>query len=127
MTTKSKSTHKGGASNQGAAASTAADTGAAEWAQQVVEHMVDAQKKWIDPTAQQNALVLKAIEEGMEFYRSAPTPALGDWARQGVEGIVEAQKRWAEIASQQSGRLYDSIREGINVSPSDVSRAVSDY
>ena len=65
MTTKSKSTHKGGASNQAAAASHATDTGAAEWAQQVVEHLVDAQKKWIDLTAQQNALVLKAVEEGM--------------------------------------------------------------
>jgi hypothetical protein len=127
MTTKSKSTHKGDASNQGAAAGTATDTGAAEWAQQVVEHLVDAQKKWIDLTAQQNALVVKAVEEGLQFYRSAPTPALGDWARQGVEGIVEAQRRWAEIASQQSSQLYGAIKDGMSVTPSDVSRAFSDY
>nr|MBP6824493.1 hypothetical protein [Acidobacteriota bacterium] len=78
------------------------NAGAADWASQVVEHLVDAQKKWIDLTAQQNALVLKAVEEGMGFYRSAPTPALGDWARHGYEGFVEAQRRWAEVASQQS-------------------------
>src|ERR1044071_10257915 len=68
---------------------TAPEASAADWAKQVVEHLVDAQKKWIDLTAQQNAIVLKAIEDGMGFYRTAPTPALADWARQGVEGLVE--------------------------------------
>ncbi|HSF25008.1 MAG TPA: hypothetical protein VLE20_12350, partial [Blastocatellia bacterium] len=111
MTTKSrtKSTGKHSTASAATAEGKASETGAAEWAQQVVEHLVDAQKKWIDLTAQQNALVLKAIEEGMAFYRTAPTPALAGWARQGVEGIVEAQKRWAEIASQQSSQLYDAI------------------
>ena len=72
MATKSKSTGKHTAGGtQATAAGKAPETGAAEWAQQVVEHLVDAQKKWIDLTAQQNALVLKAIEEGMQFYRSA--------------------------------------------------------
>ena len=99
MTTKSKSTGKQSAGSEAAATGKATENTAAEWAQQVVEHLVEGKKKWIDLTAQQNALVLKAIEEGMEFYRTAPTPGLGEWARQGVEGIVEAQKRWAEIAS----------------------------
>src|SRR6185503_3634785 len=111
MTTKSKSTDKGSA----AATEQAPEANAAEWAQQVVEHLVDAQKKWIDLTAQQNALVLKAIEEGMDFYRTAPTPALAGWARQGVESLVEAQRRWAEIASQQSTQLFDAIRQGVSV------------
>ena len=107
--------------------------GAADWAKGVVEHLVDAQKKWIDLTAQQNALVLKAVEEGMSFYRTAPTPALGDWARQGVEGLVEAQRRWAEIASQQSTQLFEAIKEGTSgiqigqVGPSEMMNAVSDY
>jgi hypothetical protein len=127
MTSKSKSTDKQGAENQAAATGKAPQTNAAEWAKQVVEHLVEAQKNWIDLTAQQNALVLKAIEEGMEFYRTAPTPALADWARQGVEGIVEAQKRWAEIASQQSKQVFDAIREGFGGSPSDLSRAASEY
>jgi len=127
VTTKSKSNDREGTENQATAAGKAPETNAADWAKQVVEHLVDAQKKWIDLTAQQNALVLKAIEEGMEFYRSAPTPALADWARQGVEGIVEAQKRWAEVASQQSRQLYDAIREGVGTTPSDLNRALSDY
>src|SRR5215510_15905458 len=105
MTTKSKSNDRQGTENQATAAGTAPETNAADWAKNVVEHLVDAQKKWIDLTAQQNALVLKAVEEGMNFYRTAPTPALGDWARQGIEGLVEAQRRWAEIASQQSSQL----------------------
>jgi hypothetical protein len=88
-------------------------TQATEWASQVVEHLMAAQKNWIEITQQQNALVMKAIEEGMNFYRTAPTPALGDWARQGYEGFVEAQKRWSEVASQQSRQMFDALRGGL--------------
>ena len=77
MTAKSKST-KEETGEQTAANDQTTQPNAAEWAQQVVEHLVTAQKKWIDLTAQQNAIVLKAIEEGMQFYRTAPTPALAD-------------------------------------------------
>src|SRR4051794_39484157 len=110
MTNKSKSTNKQGGqatargkateSNQKATESNQKATEnnqAADWAKQVVENLAEAQKKWIQITSEQNALVLKAITEGMSFYRTAPTPALADWARQGIEGFVEAQKQWAEI------------------------------
>ena len=108
MTTKAKSTNKGSA----AAAEAAPEANAAEWAQQVVEHLVDAQKRWIDLTAQQNALVLKAIEEGMEFYRTAPTPALAGWDCHisMIEMVIPARKRewgWPERAravTQAGGR-----------------------
>src|SRR5436190_11005108 len=95
---------------------------AAEWAKQVVEHLVEAQKQWIEITQQQNALIVKAIQESMAFYRTAPTPALGDWARQGIEGFVEAQKRWAEVAWQQSRQVFDSMRENVNFDPANVLR-----
>src|SRR5215510_10866022 len=85
---------------------------ATEWAKEVFEHLVETQKKWIEITQQQNALVLKAVGEGINFYRNAPTPALGEWVKQGVEGFVEAQKRWAEMASQQSSQLMEAMRDG---------------
>ena len=94
------------------------DTNAAtEWAAEVVNHLMTAQKNWIEITQQQNALTMKAIEEGMSFYRNAPTPALGEWARQGYEGFVEAQKRWSEIASQQSGQMFQALRDGMTFDP----------
>src|ERR1043165_7065407 len=129
MSSKSKSAHPEGdhtsthskkSAHEHKSEAATPEASAADWAKQVVEHLVDAQKKWIDLTAQQNALVLKAIEEGMGFYRTAPTPALGDWARQGVEGFVEAQKRWAEVASQQGKQVYDAMRDNVNFNPSDV-------
>src|SRR5215216_1695633 len=122
MTNKSKSTNKQGsqATAQGKAAE---NNQAAEWAKQVVENLAEAQKKWIEITSEQNALVLKAITEGLGFYKTAPTPALADWARQGIEGFVEAQKRWAEIASQQSAQFFEAMREGAGFDASDVTRA----
>ncbi|NOT62062.1 MAG: hypothetical protein HOP19_17755 [Acidobacteria bacterium] len=98
---------------------------ATEWAAQVVEHLVTSQKNWIEITQQQNALTMKAIEEGMNFYRTAPTPALGEWARQGYEGFVEAQKRWSEIASQQSGQMFEALRDGMNFNPADMMGGLS--
>src|ERR1051325_6546855 len=100
---------------------------AAEWAKQVGEHLVEAQKKWIEITTAQNALVLKAIQQGMELYNTAPTPALGEWAKQGVESFVEAQKRWAEMVSQQSAQLFGALREGLNFNGTDVLNSMSDY
>src|SRR5262245_47566573 len=116
MSSKSKSANAGGepAAENAAGEAKATESGAtagaespADWARQVVEKLVEAQKKWIDLTSQQNALVLQAITEGMTLYRSAPTPALAEWAKQGVEGFVEAQKRWAEVAQQQSAQFYE--------------------
>src|SRR5690242_18675977 len=100
---------------------------AAEWAKQVGEHLVEAQKKWIEITTEQNALVLKAVKEGMELYNTAPTPALGEWARQGVESFVEAQKRWAEMVSQQSAQLFGALREGASFNGTEVMTSMSDY
>ena len=78
----------------------------------MIESLTEAQKRWIDIASEQNALVLKAVTEGVEFYKSAPTPELADWAKQGIEGIVEARKRWADIASKQSKEFIEAMRNG---------------
>ena len=91
MSSKSKSSSKRG--GQATAESKAPETNqAAEWAKQVVENMAEAQKRWIEITSEQNAIVLKAITEGMNFYRSAPTPALADWARAGDRRFCRSAK-----------------------------------
>ncbi len=81
------------------------------WVEEMMESLTGAQKRWIDLASEQNALFLKAIAEGVNFYKSAPTPALADWAKQGVEGIVEGQRRWADAASMQSTQFdFSEVR-----------------
>ena len=97
MASKAKATNNKSEPSEAKAPETNPTNQATEWANQVINHLVDAQKKWIEITSQQNALALKAIEEGANFYRTAPTPELGAWARQGYEGFdaqSEGPCRW---------------------------------
>jgi len=82
-----------------------------EWTKKVVENLVDAEKRWIEMASEQNALTMKAIREGVNFYRTAPTPALADWARQGVEGLLEAQRKWVESATQQRSQFFQAQQQ----------------
>jgi hypothetical protein len=119
MSSKAKTAHKptgAHAAHAAVKAKAPEPTPPTVWVEQMIESLTDAQKRWIDLASEQNALVLKAITEGVSFYKSAPTPALADWAKQGIEGIVEAQNRWADIAAKQS-KQFDF---------SDFTRAVSD-
>jgi hypothetical protein len=82
-----------------------------DWAKQVVENLVEAEKRWIELASEQNALTLKAIREGVKFYHTAPNPALADWARQGVESLLEAQKKWIDTATQQRNQFFKTAQE----------------
>jgi uncharacterized protein with GYD domain len=90
-----------------------------EWAQTVLNQLVEAQKIWFEIASQQNALLLETVTQVMDLTRSAPTAALSDWARQGIEGFVEAQRRWSEIAVQQSEQILKSVQAGASFSVSD--------
>jgi hypothetical protein len=89
-----------------------------DWAQTVLNQLVEAQKTWFEIASQQNALLLETVTQVMELTRSAPTTALSDWARQGIEGFVEAQRRWSEIAVQQSEQILKSVQSGASFSTS---------
>lgn len=94
----------------------ASSTPPTEWAQTVLNQLVEAQKTWFEIASQQNALLLETVTQVMDLTRSAPTTALSDWARQGIEGFVEAQRRWSEIAVQQSEQILKSVQAGANFS-----------
>jgi hypothetical protein len=89
-----------------------------DWAQKVLNQLVEAQKTWFEIASQQNALLLETVTQVMGLTQSAPTSALSDWARQGIEGFVEAQKRWSEIAVQQSEQILKSVQSGAGFSTS---------
>jgi hypothetical protein len=89
-----------------------------DWAQTVLNRLVEAQKAWFEIASQQNALLLETVTQVMEMTRSAPTTALSGWAKQGIEGFVEAQRRWSEIAVQQSEQILKSVQSGTSFSAS---------
>jgi hypothetical protein len=64
------------------------------WTRQVVDNILNAEKKWIDLATQQSNLMIKALREGVELYRTAPNPTMAEWAKQGMENFVEAQRNW---------------------------------
>lgn len=92
--------------------------GYTDWARQLVEGLVEAERKWLELAAQQNELVFKTIREGLEYYRSAPNPTLGEWARQGMENFLETQRKWTENLTQQRFQfLQAQTQEGAEFAP----------
>jgi len=121
--TKSAKSKKAGATQENrketnAAKPKQADALPTDWAQMVLNQLVEAQKTWFEIASQQNALLLETVTQVMELTRSAPTTALAGWARQGIEGFVEAQRRWSEIAVQQSEQILKAVQSGTSFSPS---------
>ena len=89
-----------------------------DWVKQVVENLLEAEKKWIELASEQNALTMKAIRQSLEFYRTAPTRPLGNWARQGMDGFLEAQRKWFDSAAQQRNQLFQQAQEaGVETAP----------
>ncbi len=82
----------------------------AEWAQDVLNQMTEAQKTWFEIASQQNSLMLETIGKLIEYRQTAPTDALGNWVKQGIEGFVEAQRRWSEIVVSQSEQLLNAVK-----------------
>ncbi len=82
-----------------------------DWARQMVESLVEAERKWLEMAAQQNEVAFKALREGIESYRTAPTPTLAEWAKQGLENFLEAQRKWTESASQQRLQFFQTVSQ----------------
>ncbi len=102
-----------------------------EWTKQVVENLVEAEKKWIELASEQNALTLKALQKGQEFYKNAPNPEVGEWAKQGVESFLEIQKKWTETLNQQRDQFLAQVKQAlpfdVNTDPAAATKALTDY
>jgi hypothetical protein len=81
------------------------EVGEPNWTRQVVENILEAEKKWIELATQQSNLMVKALREGVELYRTAPNPTLADWAKQGLENFVETQRNWTQNNPFQQFRI----------------------
>lgn len=82
-----------------------------EWVKQVMGGLLEAEKKWFELASDQNALTLKAIREGVELYRTAPTLPMANWARRGVENFLEVQTKWLDSAIRQRNELLSQTQE----------------
>lgn len=96
-----------------------ADQQPSDYAQKVLDQLVEAQKTWFENAAQQNALLVETVNKMSAMRHNAPTAALSDWVKQGIEGFVEAQKRWAEIAVQQSEQILQAVQSNADFSNAD--------
>lgn len=102
-----------------------------EWTKQVVENLVEAEKKWFALASEQNDLTLKALQKSEEFYKNAPTPDVSLWAKQGVESFLEMQKKWTETVTQQRDQFLEQVKKGypfdVNTDPAAPTKAKTDY
>lgn len=96
----------------------ATDAQPTDWAQTVLNQLVEAQKTWFENASQQNALLIETVNKLSETRKNAPTEALSDWVKQGIENFIEAQKRWSEIAVQQSEQILETVRSNTAFSDS---------
>lgn len=81
------------------------------WVRQVVEAMLESEQQWLELAAEQNELTLKALKQGVEFFRTVPAPPLTEWARQGEERFMAAQRRWLDSTTQQRTRLLKEMEK----------------
>ena len=100
------------------------------WAQQVVEAMLEGEQKWLELAAEQNELTLKALKEGVDFFRTFPTPSVTEWVRQGEERLLEAQRRWLDSTTRQRERMLREVEKAgkeAEGTPTPNFRSVTDF
>ena len=83
-----------------------------EFAQTIVNQMLEAQRMWLEITTQQTALVVKTVSDVMNLSNNAPSDALSNWAKDSAESFIEAQRQWSQIALEQSGELMKAVQSG---------------
>ncbi len=74
--------------------------GASPYAEQPMEYLAEARRRWLDFASQQNAKFLQSVRESMGLGESNPAATVSEWTQQAVDNYVEVQKRWLNLATQ---------------------------
>jgi hypothetical protein len=101
-----------------------------DWFKQVVESMLDSEQKWLELAAEQNALTLKALKQGVELFRKTPAPPFSEWATQQMETFMERQQKWVDRATRQRGQLVQRLQEAEKAAegtPTPNAKTVTDF
>ncbi len=92
-----------------------------DWMKQVFEYLVEAEKRLVELASEQNAMVLKTIQQVDKYSRSAPTQNLSEWSMKSLESFLENQRKWAESVSKQTfpflkmGPAGDETQKAVNM------------
>ncbi|MBN9391420.1 MAG: hypothetical protein J0I20_25540 [Chloroflexi bacterium] len=100
------------------------------WVRQVVEAMLEGEQKWLELAAEQNELTLKALKEGVEFFRTIPAPPITEMARRGEERLMAAQRRWVDSTTRQRERMLREVEKAgkeAEGTPTPNFRSVTDF
>jgi hypothetical protein len=75
------------------------------WMRQVVEALLESEQQWLELATEQNELTLKALKQGVDFFRTIPAPPITEWVRRSEERFMDAQRRWVDSTTHQRERL----------------------
>jgi hypothetical protein len=73
--------------------------------------MLEGEQKWLELAAEQNELTLKALKQGVEFFRTVPAPPITEWVRRGEERFMAAQRRWIDSTTRQRERMLREMEK----------------
>jgi hypothetical protein len=99
----------------------------AEWAKQVFAHLSGARADLTDLAREQNRLLIKAIDEGIELLKSTPSPDLRDWAQQGLEALNEARQNIAQLSEVPREELIETARDVAATQVNQVVETATEY
>ena len=77
------------------------------WADQVAAHLATARQQLASLAAEQNALIIRAIDEGIELVRTAPKPDPRQVTREGLAALEEARQTITTLAQLPAEQLVE--------------------
>jgi hypothetical protein len=99
------------------------------WMRQVVEALLESEQQWLELATEQNELTLKALKQGVDFFRTIPAPPITEWVRRNEERFMDAQRRWVDSTTRQRERLQREMENATRESegtPTPNFRSVTD-
>lgn len=82
-----------------------------QWADQLLNHLGKARHQMASLAAQQGELLSRAVNEGIELVRTAPTPELGRVASESLTMLEEARQTIASVAEQPTRQVLESATD----------------
>jgi len=85
------------------------------WARQGVQSFVAAQKILMDLAAQENALLLGMLREGLSMPGKRVGTSIAGIAEKGVENLTAAGKILLDLAAEETAIAVDGVKEGLRL------------
>jgi hypothetical protein len=130
MSSKAKRTRKRASVQTGrATAKTKAPrpTQTVGWAEQMIESLTEAQKRWPDFASRQSRQFIETMREGPGLNVSNMTRTVSDFAGQGIRAIVKARIQWLDFVDRQNARTLKTLRDNLGLDENSSATALADF